>query len=135
MATKVDRLHSEKKLRKLIPAKLLPFAPSEIFAAGIPFAFDDYIELVDTVGRTVHPNKLGFIPDKTPAILLRLEIDVETFIDFANDFLKEFGSAVGTPHTLIALAASRQSRSLRGISAARAVFDGIKPRRRCRAAV
>jgi hypothetical protein len=79
--TQVDRLHSEKKLRKLIPAKLLPFAPSEIFAAGIPFSFDDYLELVDTVGRAVHPTKRGFILDKTPAILLRLEIDVDTFIE------------------------------------------------------
>jgi hypothetical protein len=130
-----DRLHSEKKLRKLVQAKLLPFAPSEIFGAGIPFAFNDYLELVDTVGRAVHPTKRGFIPDKSPAILLRLEIDVETFIEYANDFLKEFGSAVGTPHTLIDLAASRQIRSLRGISAARAVFDGIKPRGRCVAAV
>jgi REP element-mobilizing transposase RayT len=132
--TQDDRLHSEKKLRKLVQAKLLPFAPSEIFATGIPFAFDDYLELVDTVGRAVHPNKRGFIPDKTPAILIRLEIDVETFIEYANDFLKEFGSAVGTPHMLLDLAASRQSRSLRGMSAARAIFDGIRPRRRCIAA-
>ncbi len=130
-----DRLHNENELYKLVQAKLLPFAPSEIFADGIPFAFNDYLELVDTVGRAVHPTKRGFLLDKTPAILLRLEIDVDTFIEYANDFLKEFGSAVGTPHTLIDLAASRQSRSLRGISAARAVFDGIKPRRRCGAAV
>ncbi len=110
-------------------AKLLPFAPSEIFAAGIPFAFDDYLELVDTVGRAVHPAKRGFIIDKTPAILIRLEIDAETFIEYANHFLKEFGSAVGTPQKLLDLADSRQSRSLRGISAARAIFDGKKPRR------
>lgn len=130
-----DRLHSEKKLSKLVQAKLLPFAPSEIFAAGIPFAFNDYLELVDTVGRAVHPAKRGFILDKTPAILLRLEIDVETFIEYSNDFLKEFGSAVGTPHTLVDLAVSRQCRSLRGISASRAIFYGIKPRARCVSAV
>ena len=130
-----DRLHSEKKLSKLVQAKLLPFAPSEIFATGIPFAFDDYLELVDTVGRAVHPAKRGFILDKTPAILLRLEIDVETFIEYSNDFLKEFGSAVGTPHTLVDLAVSRQCRSLRGISASRAIFYGIKPRARCVSAV
>jgi hypothetical protein len=88
--TQDDRLHSEKKLRQLIQAKLLPFSPSEIFATGIPFAFDDYLELVDTVGRAVHPNKRGFIPDKTTAILIRLEIDVETFIEYASNFLKEF---------------------------------------------
>jgi hypothetical protein len=62
--------------------------------------------------------------DKTPAILLRQERDVETFIEYANDFFKEFGSAVGTPEKLKALAASRQSRSLRGVCASRALFDG-----------
>jgi hypothetical protein len=129
------RLHSEKELRKLVQAKLMPFARSEIFAAGIPFAFEDYLELVDTVGRAVHPTKGGFIPDKTPAILIRLEIDVETFIEYANCFLKEFGSAVGTPHTLIDLATSRKSRSLRGICASRAIFEGIKPRGRCMTAL
>ena len=33
---------------------------------------DDYLELVDTVGRAVHPSKRGYIPEHTPAILVRL---------------------------------------------------------------
>jgi len=129
------RLRNEDELDSLLQAKMAPFAPSEIFAAGIPFAFDDYLELVDTIGRAVHPAKRGFIIDKTPAILIRLEIEVETFIEYANHFLKEFGSAVGTPQKLLSLAESRQSRSLRGISAARAIFDGKKSRSRCMAAL
>ncbi len=101
------RQQSENDLSKLVQAKLLPFEPNESFSTGIPFAFNDYLELVDTIGRVVHPAKRGFIIDKTPAILVRLEIDAETFIEYANNFLKEFGSAVGTPSKLLDLAATR----------------------------
>jgi hypothetical protein len=72
-------------------APLLPFEPTSSLATGIPFSFDD------SVGRVVHPNKRGYILEKTPAILTRLGIDADLFIDYADHFLKEFGSAVGTP--------------------------------------
>ncbi|MDY0269696.1 transposase [Trichloromonas sp.] len=118
------KLRSEADLLQLPMAPLLPFEPSETLAAAIPFAFDDYLDLVDTLGRAIHLGKRGSIPEKTPAILTRLGIDAETFINHADCFLKEFGVAVGTPANLVALAATRQSRYLRGISTARAVFEG-----------
>jgi hypothetical protein len=101
-----DQLRSEVDLQQLPVAPLLPFEPTETLAAAIPFAFDDYLKLVDTLGRAVHPTKRGHIPEKTPAILIRQGIDAETFIDYADHFLKEFGSAVGTPANLVALAAT-----------------------------
>jgi hypothetical protein len=118
------RLRCEAVMQKLSEAPLLPFEPTSSLAAGIPFSFDDYLDLVDTVGRVVHPEKRGYILDTTPAILTRLGIDADMFIDYADRFLKEFGCAVGAPEKLIELAAVRQSRYLRGMSAARAVFDG-----------
>jgi len=33
-------------------------------AAAIPFAFDDYLELVDTTGRVIREDKKGYIPGK-----------------------------------------------------------------------
>jgi len=117
-----DHLRSEQELQRLPEAPLMPFEPTTILAAVIPFAFDDYLELVDTVGRVIHPAKRGSIPEKTPAILDRLAIDAESFINYADHFLKEFGCAVGTPQKLVELAAHRQSRYLRGIVTARMVF-------------
>jgi REP element-mobilizing transposase RayT len=38
-------------------APLLPFDPALQLHAGIPFALDDYLELVDSVGRAVHQKK------------------------------------------------------------------------------
>lgn len=118
-----DQLRSEQELQKLPEAPLMPFEPTNNLAAAIPFAFDDYLELVDTVGRVIHPAKQGCTPEKTPAILTRLAINAESFINYADRFLKEFGCAVGTPQKLVALAAHRQSRYLRGIATARAVFE------------
>lgn len=120
----VLNLRKESVFQKLKQSPLLPFEPTCSLSAGIPFSFDDYFELVDCVGRVIHPNKCGCILEKTPAILTRLGIDADVFIDYAGHLLKEFGCAVGTPEKLVELAAVRQKRYLRGISTARAVFDG-----------
>jgi len=122
--TALLRLRCEAAFKKLPEAPLLPFEPTASLATGIPFSLDDYLELVDTVGRVVHPAKRGYILDKTPAILIRLGIDADMFIAHADHLLKEFGGVVGTPDNLIKLAAVRQNRYLRGISTARDVFVG-----------
>ncbi|MBV2235339.1 MAG: hypothetical protein KUL75_07315 [Sterolibacterium sp.] len=109
-------------------APLLPFVATTSTAecspglACVPFAFDDYLELVDTVGRAVHPRKRGHIPDRAPKILARLGIDAESFIHYATRFLKEFGSAVGAPQHLAERAARGQAKYLRGMYTARRVF-------------
>jgi len=118
-----DDLRCEGELSHLAPAPLMPFDPTASLATTIPFAFDDYLELVDSLGRVVHPAKRGVIPEKTPVILTQLNIDAETFINCADHFLKDFGSAIGTPTNMLALAATRQNRYLRGISTARLLFD------------
>ncbi|MBV2235338.1 MAG: hypothetical protein KUL75_07310 [Sterolibacterium sp.] len=111
-----------------IKAPLLPFVATTSTAdyspglACVPFAFDDYLELVDTVGRAVHPRKRGHIPEHAPKILARLGIDAESFIRYASRFLKEFGSAVGAPRHLAERAARGQAKYLRGMYAARRVF-------------
>ncbi|MGD7037469.1 hypothetical protein [Methylotuvimicrobium buryatense] len=52
----------------------------------------------------------------------RLGIDHETFIAHGTQLLKEFGCAVGKSESLIALAAERQARYLRGMHTANALF-------------
>ena len=110
-------------------APLLPFVATTSAAeyspglACVPFAFEDYLELVDTVGRAVHPNKRGYIPEQAPKILARLGIDAESFIHYATRFLKEFGSAVGAPQHLTERAARGQAKYLRGMCAARRLFE------------
>lgn len=103
-------------------APLLPFAPGEHLRTSIPFAFADYLELVDVVGRVVHPTKRGAVPETTPVILARLGINTDLFIIHANQFLKRFGNTVGAPVKLIDLAAARNVRYLRGMAKSRQLF-------------
>ncbi len=121
--TRMLALADESALAKLPLAPLMPFDGTARMETAVPFSWPDYLELVDCVGRAVHPHKKGFIPAHTPKILDRLNLDMKTFISHASRFLKEFGSAVGTPDNLIRLAAARQMKYLRGIGAARQMFE------------
>lgn len=103
-------------------AALMPFDPGQRRAAVIPFAFDDYLELVDSIGRVVRPDKRGSIPEKSPAILERLMIDTVQFISYANGFFHEFGPMVGTPTSLKQVSSTRQSRCARGLAVAKSLF-------------
>jgi len=106
-------------LAERAPASLLPFDATGREGWAIPYAFEDYIELVETLGRCLHPKKRGFIPERTPKILDRLGIDTSAFIEHGTRFLKAFGHAVGKPAALIELAARRQAKFLRGMRAVR----------------
>ncbi|GAB4405658.1 MAG: hypothetical protein OHK0048_25540 [Rhodoferax sp.] len=120
--SELPKLLSEKELSALPEAPLMPFDPTAEFAQAVPFGLAEYIELVDTMGRAVHPAKRGSIAPSTPPILTRLGLDAERFIAAADHFFKDFASAVGTPAKLIEIASARQQRALRGLAAAKKVF-------------
>jgi REP element-mobilizing transposase RayT len=115
-------LHKETHLAALPLQPLMPFDSTGRLRAAIPFAFEDYLELVETTGRCLHPDKRGLITGRVPKLLQRLEIDPERFIDCATNLMKQFGNAVGAPAHLIELSAQRQVKYLRGIHAARQAF-------------
>ena len=122
-ASNLPSLLPEAELSALPEAPLMAFDMTGRFEQAIPFGLQEYIELVDTMGRAVHPAKRGAIPATTPPILARLGMDAEGFIHAADHFFKDFASAVGTPAKLIEIAARRQQRALRGLAAARRVFE------------
>ncbi len=109
----------EQALAALPEAALMPCDPTSRFAQAVPFGLEEYLDLVDTVGRVVHPHKRGTIAHHVPPLLQRLGMDTEAFIACADSFFTTFAHAVGTPASLIKLACARQSRALRGMSAAR----------------
>jgi len=104
-------------------APLMPFDATGRVAAAIPFAFDDYLELVDATGRVIREDKRGYIPGETPKILERLNIDPEQFIATAGRMLQQFSTAIGTPEHLTAHCVARNVAFLRGMGAARALFE------------
>jgi hypothetical protein len=121
--SELPSLLPEAELSALPEAPLMPFDLTSRFEQAIPFGLQEYIELVDTMGHAVHPTKRGAIPATSPPILTRLGMDAQGFINAADHFFRDFASAVGSPAKLIEIAAQRQQRALRGLAAARRVFE------------
>ncbi|SEP80295.1 hypothetical protein SAMN05421693_10686 [Ectothiorhodospira magna] len=122
-AAETGKLRSEKYLKSLQPAPLMPFDPTAQFEVAIPFGFEDYLELVDTLGRCIHPMKPGHIPEKTPRLLLQMGMNTETFVTESAKMLKSFGHVIGTVESLCELAARKRKQRIRGIAIARKVFN------------
>ena len=121
--TSILTLRREAHLAELPLQPLLPFDATSRLRAAIPFGFEDYLDLVETTGRSLHPNKRGLISERVPKLLQRLAIDPERFIECANGMMQQFGCAVGAPSRLIELCAHRQLKYLRGIQIARKAFE------------
>ena len=122
-AIPIVTLKGEAQLAELPLQPLMPFDATGRMAAAIPFAFDDYLELVDATGRVIREDKRGYIPGETLRILERLNIDPEPFIATTARMLQQFSTAIGTPEHLAAHCVTRNIAFLRGMSAARALFE------------
>lgn len=64
----------ETYLAALPPRRLLPFDATNRLRAAVPFAFEEYLDPVEIVGRCQYPGKRGLILERVPALLQRLEI-------------------------------------------------------------
>ncbi len=82
----LPNLLSEPELAALPEAPLMPFDATGRFAQAVPFGWEEYIELVDTMGRATHPRKRGAISPATPPLLARLGMNAEAFIASADHF-------------------------------------------------
>lgn len=83
----------------------------------------EYIELVDSAGRDWHPGKRGRISGPPPAVLSKLGIAPERWIDRVKAVTPKAGfwRAIGSEAALIAKATATGQRWLRGISVARSL--------------
>lgn len=84
------------------PESLLKFSgnPSQIKIAGIPFELDEYLELVDQTGRCIREDKIGYIDQKLPPILTRLNISADNWLNISKSFTRVFHGAVGKEEAL-----------------------------------
>jgi len=115
-------LLAERDAQRLTQAALMPFDATSRTPWAVPFAFEDYLELVDWTGRAIRSDKRGHVLSRHPRVLDRIGIDPERFIVYSERLLKAFGTAVGAPAALTSLSARRQTKYLHGIRAARQMF-------------
>lgn len=79
------------------PKRLMPFAgnPQRDSPHGLPFTLSDYLQLVDTTSRYIHPAKHGKVESNMPRILVRLGIDDEKWLTLTTQFEHCFKHAAG----------------------------------------
>ena len=82
-----------------------------------------YFHILHDLFYRIREDKRGYIPGETPRILERLNIDPEPFIATAARMLDLFSTAIGTPEHLTAHGVARNVAFLRGMGAARALFE------------
>lgn len=81
---------------------LMPFAgnPRKNMPHGLPFHLTDYIELVDWTGRIMRDDKRGYINNKYPPILERLNIEEKHWCYMSQNFESHFKGLVGSAYKL-----------------------------------
>ena len=82
------------------PIPLAPFIGSAQTDKGIPFSLKDYLELTDWTGRCVRQDKRGYIKPTTAAILKKLALDEETWVETVTSFTDQFHSYIGSEQQL-----------------------------------
>lgn len=100
--TSVKTRIQEHRHEPVARASLFPFAgnPRKNMPAGLPFRFEDYLELVDWTGRQLRDGKKGSIHEALPPILQRLEIDPRHWLYMSRNFESRFKGLVGTAYNL-----------------------------------
>lgn len=85
----------------LAMGQLMPFDPGGQQANAIPFSLIDYLELVDYLGRSLHPKKRGVILPHTPKLMTQLGLTHQWVQDMEEGrWLNGFGWAIGTTKSL-----------------------------------
>jgi putative transposase len=90
----------------------------------LPFAFADYLELVDWTGRAVRAGKRGAIPADVPPVLHRLGIEPENWIETVQHFRRHFFHYVGPADVLERCSRDLERKWLRGVGACRKLLGG-----------
>ena len=116
-------LKAELKLDKLPEASLMPFdgsAHTDIHVA-LPFTREDYFELVDVTGRVIREDKRGFINAEVPAILWRMGVKPDRWLDQILNFSRRYGSCAGSVARMEDYAEAFGKRWCKGIGCAKRI--------------
>ena len=106
-------------------ALLLAFAGSshkDNHPEHIPYNFVEYIQLVEWTGRQIKAGKLGFIPDKVPPLLARLNINSVAWINNCDSLERNYHRVIGSASNMADFCEKFKQQRIVGITAARLAF-------------
>tara|TARA_R110002012_G_scaffold224450_2_gene396429 strand:+ start:680 stop:1669 length:990 start_codon:yes stop_codon:yes gene_type:complete len=114
------RIYAAKKL-KLQPSALMPFAgsPHEEKPKGIEYSLNDYFQLIDTTGRCIRDDKVGYLDNNQSPILERLGLDTAQWLTLTTEFEEHFCYAAGAEKMMNAFKRHTHHQRLRGMTKAR----------------
>ena len=90
----------------------------ESSALALPFTFNDYLDLVETTGRSVHPAKFAAKPDTQTRLLAAVGLRPDEWIRSIVELHERFRYFIASPSRLRTLAESRGWHWVWGRSAA-----------------
>lgn len=67
---------------------------------GLEYSLLDYLELVETLGQTIRPDKRGYIVSTENSLLQKLELDEDQWLALSEQFGRHFSQAVGDTQQL-----------------------------------
>lgn len=102
--------------------RLRPFVSGNNRESTIPYALEDYLDLVDWTGRCVRDDKRGFIDGRLPAIAQRLNIDADAWKCAMRPGGNVFGRAMGKLNHMRLHANTLGQSWVRGLRAARKLY-------------
>ena len=88
----------------------------------IPYNLLEYIQLVDWTGRQIKAGKRGFIPDKIPPILVRLNINTAAWINNCEGLERHYHRVIGSASHMMEFCEKFKQQRVVGITAARVAF-------------
>ena len=121
---KQREIKAEMGLDTLREAPLMPFDGSSLTDThhALPFTREDYFELVDTTGRILRDDKRGAIASELPAIVSRLGINPNKWIDHVQNFGRRYGSSAGSVARMADYAQVFERNCGKGVACSQALY-------------
>lgn len=106
------------------PHYLMPFVGNQRLnmPKGIAYHLIDYCELVNTTGRCIREDKMGYIDIHQSPILTRLGLDAEKWLSLTTEFEKHFCYAAGAEQMMHQFKVRTHHQRLRGMGKAKSLF-------------
>ena len=114
-----DYTSIQQRIRDPQTSDLRQFVEQDDDELGIPFGFQDYLELVDWAGRAIRPDATGFIPERAPPILQRLAMAAPTVLDYLSKKEQSQAQALGSATCLRVLAQRMGKKFIKGVALGR----------------
>ncbi|NRP35689.1 hypothetical protein XMD579_000494 [Marinobacterium sp. xm-d-579] len=125
-----SRIDNQKAIKKELQLDKLPEAHLMAFDGSLhtdvhqalPFTLQDYFDLVDATGRLVRVDKRGSVDSKLPALVNRLGIDPDKWLDYVKFFGHQYCACAGSVTSMRDYSQRHNRKWSKGITAASRVY-------------